>query len=104
MTEEAGDQWGLLPGVDPGDLQILADYEAFSKTPRGERILDHLRIRLHAEETRTVEEALTDMGQPTPIDTTALLIRTGMRRAWSIIDSHVNALTNLEKMRREQSE
>jgi len=99
--EEEGDQWGLIPEVDPANLTILNDYKEFSKTTRGERILSHLRDMLHAGETKTVEEQLTEMGQHTPIDTTAFFIRTGMRRAWYLIDAHVNGLDRMEAMRRE---
>ena len=96
---EEGDQWGLLPGVEPGDLSILADYQEFARTPRGERILEHLKMILHAGETLTIEEQMTQSGQYTPIDPTALLIRTGMRRAWALIETHVHGLERLENAR-----
>jgi hypothetical protein len=99
--EEEGDQWGLLPGVNPEDLTILQDYKEFSKSARGERILAHLRMILHADETQTHEEELSHRGTFTPIDTTAYFIRCGMRRAWALVQSHVNGLDELERMRRE---
>jgi hypothetical protein len=100
---EEGDQWGLLPGVEADDLQILQDYKEWARTTRGERILEHLRKILHAGETITMEELMTEQlareGKFIPIDVNALLIRTGMRRAWALIDAHVNGLDNLEKAR-----
>ena len=93
------DPWGQDPEISMDDLAIWGDYQQWSQTPRGERILEHLRQNLYVRETMTPEEAMTQAGQPTPIDTTALLLRSGMRRAFMFIEAQCTALEDLERMR-----
>ena len=93
------DSYGLEQDISMEDLAILQDYKEVFSTPRGERILEHLKMSFHVQETKTIEEMLTDNGQPTQIDTTALLIREGMRRAYRFIENHIDGMDRITEAR-----
>lgn len=92
MTEK--DQWGQESDITAEDMQIWGDYREWGRSAVGQRILAHLEEHLHAEETITPEEIRGD-----PIDPTAYLVRSGMRRAFRFIKTQIDALDRIEARR-----